>query len=190
MGSLSLLRGIFLTQELNRALLHCRQIVPKLSALTIHSPSNPTEAPSYQGGGGRLWHQLSPKKSSSQRHSSCSLHPMGRCSHHAAPAALKICIWSGISLWKYTPIMELHAYSALSPLQQFLVYFPAHACRVVSRGLAYSKYLINASIHSNNANPTSQHMESTVTPGVKHNRDTLADLHLANTCSGLSWHSG
>ena len=30
-GSLSLLQGIFLTQELNRGLLHCRQIVYQLS---------------------------------------------------------------------------------------------------------------------------------------------------------------
>ena len=97
-GSLSLLQRIFSTQELN-------QIVPKLSALTIHSPSNPTEAPSYQGGGDRLWHQLSPKKSSSQIHSSCLLHPTGGCSHHAAPAALRICIWPGTSLRSYTSIM-------------------------------------------------------------------------------------
>ena len=30
-GSLSLLQGIFLTQELNRGLLHCRQILYQLS---------------------------------------------------------------------------------------------------------------------------------------------------------------
>ena len=30
-GSLSLLQGIFLTQELNRGLLHCRQILNQLS---------------------------------------------------------------------------------------------------------------------------------------------------------------
>ena len=30
-GSLALLQGIFLTQELNRALLHCRQIIYQLS---------------------------------------------------------------------------------------------------------------------------------------------------------------
>ena len=104
-GSLSLIQWIFPTQESNRGLLYCRQVVPKLSALTIHSPSNPTEAPSYQGGGDRLWHQPSPKKSSSQIHSSCILHPTGKCSYHAAPAALKICILSGISLWNYTSIM-------------------------------------------------------------------------------------
>lgn len=83
--------------------------------------------------------------------------------HHAAPAALKVCIWSGISLWKYTPIMELHAYSAPESSEAVFSLLPAHACRAVSRGLAYSIYLINASIHSNNANPTSQHMESSNT---------------------------
>ena len=31
MGSLSLLQGIFLTQELNQGLLHCRQILYQLS---------------------------------------------------------------------------------------------------------------------------------------------------------------
>ena len=31
MGSLSLLQGIFLTQELNQGLLHCRQILYPLS---------------------------------------------------------------------------------------------------------------------------------------------------------------
>ena len=39
-GSLSLLQGIFLTQELNRGLLHCRQILYQLSpreALSVHS---------------------------------------------------------------------------------------------------------------------------------------------------------
>ena len=31
MGSLSLLQGVFLTQELNQILLHCRQILYQLS---------------------------------------------------------------------------------------------------------------------------------------------------------------
>ena len=40
-GSLSLLQGIFLTQELNRGILHCRQILYQLSyqgSLTMYGP--------------------------------------------------------------------------------------------------------------------------------------------------------
>ena len=37
-GSLSLLQGIFLTQELNQGLLHCRQILYQLSSEGSPSP--------------------------------------------------------------------------------------------------------------------------------------------------------
>ena len=40
MGSLSLLQGIFLTQELNQGLLHCRQILYQLSYLGNREPRN------------------------------------------------------------------------------------------------------------------------------------------------------
>ena len=39
-GSLSLLQGIFLTQELNRGLLHCRQILYQLSYQTSPNSLN------------------------------------------------------------------------------------------------------------------------------------------------------
>lgn len=64
--------------------------------------------------------------------------------------------------WHLT--LELHIYNVithlqcLSPLLDFPVYFLPHVCRAVSRRLAYSKYLINASIDSNSGNHTSQHM--------------------------------
>ena len=46
-GSLSLLRGIFLTQELNQGLLHCRQILYQLSyqeALSCYQFSSVTQS--------------------------------------------------------------------------------------------------------------------------------------------------
>ena len=52
-GSLSLLQGIFLTQESNQGLLHCRQILSQLSyqgSIASGQASNFLQAACVQGG--------------------------------------------------------------------------------------------------------------------------------------------
>lgn len=54
------------------------------------------------------------------------------------------------------------------PLLTFPVYSLVHVCRLVSTCLAHSKYLINASIHSNSADHKLQHLESTTMSSLKY----------------------